>query len=205
MSQVNLFSFVSAEISRDKSQMHSIRMALVTQALDVAYRGNKSQYLQAMTYVTSAKGKLAKAYRAGFSAAPTPDKFAYTGKLTAEVAAKISEAAKAQAAKFHAAFVEVFPLTEAEQSEEEKAKAEAEKQAKADKKAIARAEELGYSKPRELGASELSDMMVQAIKSGQLTGENLARVAQAANEAIKADTEAARIIKAARKSDKATS
>jgi hypothetical protein len=173
---------MSAELSRDKGQFHAIRMTIVTAAIDASLRGNRTQYLQAQALASGAKGNLAKAYRAGFAAVPAPEKFAYSGKLTAAVAEQIATKATELAQAFSDAFVKVAPLTKAEQTEDEKAKAEAAKKAKADKAAIARAEELGYVKPREVGVSELTEQVVALIAAGQIEGENLALIATACKQ-----------------------
>lgn len=196
---ISLVSFVSAEVSRDKGQMHTVRMAVVAKAIDSALRGNRTEYLSAVAFVSGAKGKLAKAYRAGFTAVPAPEKFPYSGKLSADVAQAINAKATELAGIFSAAFVAEFPLTDAEQTAEDKAKAKADKAAEFDKKAIARASELGYAVPRAMSPSELADAMVQAIKAGQFTGETLATLAQACNEAVKADAVASAAMRQMRK------
>lgn len=198
---ITLVSFVSAELSKDRGQMHAIRLTVVRAAIDAALRGNKTQCLQAAAMVATAKGQLAKAYRAGFDAVPAPEKFPYAGKLSAADAAAIAAKAEELTEKFSAAFVEVFPLTSAELTEEEKAKKEAAKKEKADKAAIARAQELGYvPAPKELGVSELTDKVCELIASGQLSGENLELI----SKAIQAAKEAAKVTARASKAKKET-
>lgn len=196
---ITLQAFVAADLNRkDRNAMHSVRLSVVTAALDAALRGNKTQYMQAVP-AAAGKTQLAKAYRAAFEAVPAPDKFAYSGKLSAEVAAQIAAEADKLAEVWSAAFVSVFPLSVAEKSEEDKAKAKEEREAKAKAEAIKLAQEMGYVKPQELSAAALADQIVALVQSGQLSGENLAHVAQAVNAAVAADDAARKLIRQARK------
>lgn len=187
---ITLVSFMSAELSRDKGQMHTLRMACVTSALDAGLRGNLTQWLQAQALAVNAKGQLAKAYRAAFAAVPAPVKHAYTGKLTAADAAAIATKADEAAAVFSAAFVGVYPLTDAEKTDADKAAAKAKKEAKAKKDAEELMTAAGWAPMREVGVSELTDQVVSLIQSGAIGAENLSKLTEACKAAAKAATKA---------------
>jgi hypothetical protein len=186
--------FISADLG-NASARHAIRMEALTKAVVMAMRGNKSELIEAQGFVLTQKGKIAKAYVAGFEALGNVARHAYTGKLTADVSATIDAMAKEKAEVFGKAFIEVSPLEVAEKTEEEKAKAKADKEAKAEKAFKEKASELGYVKADELTEADaltLALSLVNRLDVAQLEALTLQASARLDTIKGKADKKASR-------------
>lgn len=151
---VSLLSIIRSDAG-DKLAKAELRNEVVMAYVVKCLRGNATEYRQGVEFAAGLKTKAGKAWRAGFTAiaeacgAAEPQRFAYVGKLSADVAAAIDAAAAPLALAFCAAFEEVMPSVKAEPTAEEvaaKETAAAERKAKAaaavEAKAEARALEL---------------------------------------------------------------
>jgi hypothetical protein len=196
-------SYVRADSSGDKGELHAIRMGHVHGAFIVALLGNKTPYMQASGAAVG-KTRVARAYREAFKACTAPEKIDYKGKATPEVRAQAAAQALTLCEAFSAAFLSVAPVEAPVLTGEEKAAADAKAAAaKAKREATATQKALDIAKAKgfvlasetrahtDLTPAALADLVADMIGAGTFTRENVDVIAQACALRIKAEKAAA--------------
>lgn len=233
-SALSLSSYIPGDLKSDKETAHLVRIGFVQKAIDSALRGNASEWLAAQALTVKGRtcsrddagalthmhaGKAcevvratkADAYATAFAAVGRPERFPYTGKLTAETARAIAERAAELAAQWSDAFIMVLPLTKAERTQAEKDAAKAEKDAKFAKAAAEWAESQGYVKAADadkghsinnLTPTALADVVADMVRAGAFNVDNLRVIHGAVAPLVKAADKAAKDAKAADKAAK---
>lgn len=196
---LSLVSFINAD-NGDKAVRAEMRTQAITAQVVKCLKGNATEYRAGRELALSLKTKTGRAWAAGFAAiaefvgAAEPARYAYTGKLTPEVAEAIEAAAEPIVLAFLTGFEAIAPTIKAEPTAEELAAAEVRKQAskqKAEEKALAAAAAKGmidneshmaecraqYEKGRKDGATmttaDLIGAVCEALTSGALDEDEI--------------------------------
>lgn len=201
MSKLTFAGFVSADVTGDRSAFHTLRLEYVHAAIATALLGNATPMLEAAPHANG-KTQKARAYKAGFSAVGEVSKFKvngkpYAGKATDAIRQAIDDEAARLTEVFSTAFCEVFPLTPAELTEEQKASREAKRNATFARKAAEWASANGYAKPQDgtapqpaagetlnretMGPAAFADAVILAVSTGFLPDDSCTAILRAIN------------------------